>query len=64
MRLSVAFGTRANEYAWDNVRRILGCLSLQTFQDFEVLVVCDRFFEQKEEFHEWYEKLESALRSA
>ncbi|MDR0283075.1 MAG: hypothetical protein LBI53_07515 [Candidatus Peribacteria bacterium] len=60
MRLSVVFATRANESALPHVRRIFGCLASQTFQDFEVVVVCDREFANQKEFDEFYEKLDSS----
>ncbi len=61
MRLSVVFATRANEFALPHVRRIFGCLASQTFQDFEVIVVCDREFEKEEDFRRFLGKITEDL---
>jgi glycosyltransferase involved in cell wall biosynthesis len=49
MRLSVIFGTRGNDFAFPHLQRIFRALQQQTFQDFQVIVVIDRKFEEKAE---------------
>jgi hypothetical protein len=48
MRLSVVFGTRGDEKAVQHLERIFRCLEGQTFQDFKVIVVVDRTFDDAE----------------
>ena len=62
VRVSVVFGTRANDFALPHLQRILCCLAQQTFQDFEVLVVCDREFTEQE-YSDFFSSLDSSLRS-
>ena len=56
MKLSVVIASRATETSLSNLQRIFTCLNRQTFKDFEIILVCDRFFE-KEEFWIFQEKL-------
>ncbi|MCR5412730.1 MAG: hypothetical protein K6E76_07295 [Patescibacteria group bacterium] len=49
MKLSVVIASRATETSLSNLQRIFTCLNRQTFKDFEIILVCDRFF-KKEEF--------------
>ncbi|MDR0369790.1 MAG: glycosyltransferase family 2 protein [Candidatus Peribacteria bacterium] len=49
MRLSVIFGTRGNEFSFPHLQRIFRALQQQTFQDFQVIVIMDRKFKDKEE---------------
>lgn len=44
--LSIVIPSRANNLQL--LENILTCLALQTFQDFEILVVCDRDFTETE----------------
>ena len=48
MRVSVVFATRANEQSFPHLERILWALNQQIFQDFKVLIVCDKKFSEKE----------------
>jgi glycosyltransferase involved in cell wall biosynthesis len=57
MRLSVIFATRANEFALPHVKRILQCLYQQTFQDFQVIIVCDKKFEDEQDFNAFYQEI-------
>jgi hypothetical protein len=50
MRLSIVFGTRGTPQALLHLERIFHDLSQQTFQNFQVMVVVDRKFEDKEDF--------------
>jgi len=56
MKLSVVIASRATETSLSNLQRIFTCLNRQTFKDFEIILVCDRFFE-KEEFWIFQEEL-------
>ena len=56
------FATRARDFDVPHLKRMFGCLAHQTFQDFEVIVVCDRIFTEWE-YSEFYSSLNAALRS-
>jgi glycosyltransferase involved in cell wall biosynthesis len=63
MRLSVVFCTRGSNDAVPHLQRILYTLEHQTFQDFQVLVVVDRKFENTAERTAFLEQCELAKRS-
>lgn len=62
MRLSVVFGTRANDFSLPHLKRIFYCLYEQTFHDFQVFVVCDRMFQNKKEYDLFYDDLKIKLK--
>jgi hypothetical protein len=57
MRLSVVFGTRGNQQALPHLERILHCLEIQTFQDFQIIVVVDRKFSDDAEYQTFLSSL-------
>jgi glycosyltransferase involved in cell wall biosynthesis len=65
MKLTVVFGTRGNQSAYAHIERIFSCLAAQTFQEFQIICIIDKKFEEEKErtaFTQEMKKLTGTLR--